>query len=176
MIGIVVVSHSSRLAEGVVELAREMGGAEVAVEAAGGLGPPAPSEAPGSRRPELAERTAPSEAPGSRRPELAERTAPSEAPGSRRPEVAERTGGAALGTSATEVLAAIERAWSDDGVLVLMDLGSAVLSAETALDLLGPERRERGLLCAAPPVRGAGAAAARARGGRAPPAAAPRGG
>src|SRR5438128_12304880 len=57
MIGIVVVSHSSRLAEGVVELAREMGGAEVAVEAAGGLGLPPASEALGNRRPEVAERT-----------------------------------------------------------------------------------------------------------------------
>src|SRR5437660_10867715 len=74
MIGIVVVSHSSRLAEGVVELAREMGGPDVALEVAGGLGTPASSEAPGSRPPELAERTASSEAPGSRRPEVAERT------------------------------------------------------------------------------------------------------
>ena len=37
MVGLVVVSHSSRLAEGVVELAREMGGATVAIEAAGGV-------------------------------------------------------------------------------------------------------------------------------------------
>ena len=31
---------------------------------------------------------------------------------------------------------AIESVYSEDGVLVLMDLGSAVLSAETALELL----------------------------------------
>ena len=34
--GLVVVSHSAALAEGVVELAREMGGEEVKIEAAGG--------------------------------------------------------------------------------------------------------------------------------------------
>ena len=36
----------------------------------------------------------------------------------------------ALGTDAVRVAAAIEEAWSKRGVLVLMDLGSAVLSAE----------------------------------------------
>ena len=49
--------------------------------------------------------------------------------------------------------------WSEDGVLVLMDLGSAVLSAELALDLLDEERRARVLLTAAPLVEGAVAAA-----------------
>ena len=37
MVGLVIVSHSAALAEGVVELAREMGGEDVAIEAAGGL-------------------------------------------------------------------------------------------------------------------------------------------
>ena len=40
MVGIVVVSHSARLAEGVVELAREMAGDEVPIAAAGGLDEP----------------------------------------------------------------------------------------------------------------------------------------
>ena len=44
-------------------------------------------------------------------------------------------------------------------MLVLMDLGSAVLSAELALDLLDDERRERVRLTAAPLVEGAVAAA-----------------
>ncbi len=39
MVGIVIVSHSQRIAEGVAELAREMGGEEVALETAGGLEP-----------------------------------------------------------------------------------------------------------------------------------------
>src|SRR6266536_1452180 len=69
----------------------------------------------------------------------------------------------ALGTDAVRVMEAIGRADSGDGVLVLMDLGSAVLSAETALDFLTPEQRESVLLCEAPLVEGAVAAAVAAR-------------
>ncbi|HWE58227.1 MAG TPA: phosphoenolpyruvate--protein phosphotransferase [Solirubrobacteraceae bacterium] len=69
-----------------------------------------------------------------------------------------------LGTSAELVGAAIERAMSADGVLVLMDLGSALMSAELAVELLegasGPVR-----LSAAPLVEGTVAAAASAGGG-----------
>ena len=68
-----------------------------------------------------------------------------------------------LGTDAVRVADAISRADSGDGVLVLMDLGSAVLSAEVALDLLTPEQRGRVLLCEAPLVEGAVAAAVAAR-------------
>jgi multiphosphoryl transfer protein len=68
-----------------------------------------------------------------------------------------------IGTDAALVVRAIERAWSDDGVLVLMDLGSAVLSAEMALDLLPDGHRDRVLLTAAPFVEGAVAAAVSAR-------------
>jgi phosphocarrier protein FPr len=113
MVGIVVVSHSSRLAEGVVELAREMGGRAVAIEAAGGL-----------------------------------------------------EGGGALGTSASLIAAAIERAWSEDGVLVLMDLGSAVLSAEAALELLDDGRRGTVVLSDGPLAEGAVIAAVAAGAGR----------
>ena len=59
-----------------------------------------------------------------------------------------------LGTDAERVRAAIERAMSPDGVLVLMDLGSALMSAEFAVELLedatGPgavERRAAGRGC-----------------------------
>jgi multiphosphoryl transfer protein len=110
MVGLVLVSHSATLAEGVAELARGMG-AEVPIELAGGIDAPEP----------------------------------------------------ALGTDVARVLEAIERADQGDGVLVLMDLGSAVLSAEMALDLLPPERRERVLLCEAPLVEGAVAAAVTAK-------------
>jgi multiphosphoryl transfer protein len=115
MVGIVLVSHSAILADGAVELARQMAGDEVAIEPAGGLDVP----------------------------------------------------GRPLGTDAMVVLAAIDRAWSDDGVLVLMDLGSAVLSAEMAVDLIDPERREHVRLTSAPFVEGAVAAAVAARLGRA---------
>ena len=70
-------------------------------------------------------------------------------------------GGAELGTDATAIMAAIEEAGeAGDGVLVLLDLGSAVMSAELALDLLDPAWREKVVLCAAPLVEGAIAAAA----------------
>ena len=44
--------------------------------------------------------------------------------------------GEPIGTDAFRVRDAIESVYGDDGVLVLMDLGSAVLSAETALEML----------------------------------------
>ena len=113
MVGIVIVSHSHALAEGVAELARQMGGPDVRIETAGGLDLP---EHP-------------------------------------------------IGTDAVMVMAAVERAWSPDGVLVLMDLGSAVLSAEMALELLPEERRAGVMLCEAPLVEGAVAAAVTASAG-----------
>lgn len=67
--------------------------------------------------------------------------------------------GRELGTDALAILKAIERADSGDGVVVLMDIGSAVLSAETALDFLDDEKKARVFLCPAPFVEGAVAAA-----------------
>ena len=69
-----------------------------------------------------------------------------------------------LGTDAARVMAAIERAMSPDGVLVLMDLGSALMSTELAVDLLG-ETPGPVMLSEAPLVEGTVAAAAAARGG-----------
>jgi multiphosphoryl transfer protein len=106
VVGLVIVSHSARLAEGVAELAAQMAGPDVRIGVAGGLDEPG-----------------------------------------------------ALGTDATRILAAVDEVWSEDGVLVLLDLGSAVLSAELAADLLDDERRERVLLSPAPLVEGAVAAA-----------------
>jgi len=59
-----------------------------------------------------------------------------------------------FGTDAVQIKAAIEEVDGPDGVLVLMDLGSAVLSAELALDLLDPDVRSRVVLCPAPLVEG----------------------
>jgi phosphocarrier protein FPr len=84
MIGIVVVSHSRRLADAAVELALQMvRGAPPPIEVAAGLD------------------------------------------------------GHVLGTDAARVKEAIDRVASPEGVLVIMDLGSAVLSAELALELRG---------------------------------------
>jgi multiphosphoryl transfer protein len=110
VVGLVIVTHSATLADGVAELARGMGG-EVPIELAGGIDAPEP----------------------------------------------------ALGTDAVRVAEAIERADQGDGVLVLMDLGSAVLSAEMAVDMLSVERRARVLLTEAPLTEGAVAAAVTAK-------------
>jgi phosphoenolpyruvate---glycerone phosphotransferase subunit DhaM len=77
-------------------------------------------------------------------------------------EVAAGTAGG-FGTDATEVAAALERAASPDGVLVLMDLGSAVMNAELALELAAPSYPVR--LSSAPLVEGLVAAVVRAAGG-----------
>jgi len=69
-------------------------------------------------------------------------------------EVAAGTDDGGLGTDAVAVSAAITAADSGDGVVVLMDLGSAVMSAETALELLDDEVRERVVLSPAPLVEG----------------------
>jgi PTS hybrid protein len=70
-----------------------------------------------------------------------------------------------LGTNAIAIAQAIESlaaAEGVNGVLVLMDLGSAVLSAETALEQLDDEIRDRVRMADAPFVEGAVAAAVEA--------------
>ena len=63
--------------------------------------------------------------------------------------------GYALGTDAIRICAAIEEIWTPSGVLVLVDLGSAVLSAELAIDMLPPEKQPHCLVSNAPLVEGA---------------------
>jgi len=70
-----------------------------------------------------------------------------------------------IGTDAIQVMAAIESVFDPAGVLVLMDLGSALLSAETALELLDPAMAARVMLCAAPLVEGTLAAVVAASNG-----------
>ncbi len=70
-----------------------------------------------------------------------------------------------IGTDAGKVVEAIESVYSEDGVLVFMDLGSAVLSAETALELLEKSKRARVHLCSAPLVEGMVAAVSQAAAG-----------
>jgi PTS hybrid protein len=101
MIGIVIVSHSSKIAEGVTELANQMSQGRVAVIPAGG--------------------------------------------------VDDET----IGTNAERIHEAIQRAQGGDGVLVLLDLGSAVMSAQMAIDMLPEEEQATVKLSEAPLVEGA---------------------
>ncbi len=102
MVGLVLVSHSSQIAEGTAELVRQMAG-EVEITAVGG----------------------------------------------------DSDGG--FGTDPERIRAAVENLEADE-VLIFMDLGSAVLSAETVLEMLSSEDRERVSLVDAPFVEGAFAA------------------
>ncbi len=63
-----------------------------------------------------------------------------------------------FGSDATEIAQAVASVYSAGGVLVLMDLGGALLSAETALELLDEHMRPKVRLCAGPLVEGAIAA------------------
>ncbi|MDU0347852.1 dihydroxyacetone kinase phosphoryl donor subunit DhaM [Actinomyces sp. MRS3W] len=73
-----------------------------------------------------------------------------------------------LGTDATEIMAAIERADDGTGVVVLADLGSGILSAQTALELLDPELAGRVRLSGGALVEGLVAAYAAAGTGKDP--------
>ena len=107
-VGLVVVSHSAKVAEGVVELAGQMAGG-VRIQAAGG------------------------------------------------------TDDGGIGTDATLIAEAIAAADEGDGVLVLVDLGSAVLSAQLAIDeLVEEDTRGRVRIAEAPVVEGAVVAAIQA--------------
>jgi phosphoenolpyruvate-protein phosphotransferase/dihydroxyacetone kinase phosphotransfer subunit len=64
-----------------------------------------------------------------------------------------------FGTDAVEISEAIQNVYSDDGVLVLMDLGSAILSAQMAVELLPPDVARKVRFCAAPLIEGSIAAA-----------------
>ena len=103
-VGLVIVSHSAQLANGVAELAGQMTQGATPIAAAGG----------GVDN--------------------------------------------ILGTSAEKIQAAIQAVDGPDGVLVLLDLGSAILSAEMALELLNSEQQHV-MLSFAPLVEGAIAAA-----------------
>ena len=77
-------------------------------------------------------------------------------------EVAAGTPDRRLGTSAPMIVDAIHRADAGDGVVVLLDLGSAALSIEMALEDLEPEVRERVRVSSGPLVEGTIAAAVQA--------------
>ncbi|MEZ4715706.1 MAG: dihydroxyacetone kinase phosphoryl donor subunit DhaM [Caldilineaceae bacterium] len=70
-----------------------------------------------------------------------------------------------IGTDPMLVLEAIDAVDQGDDILVLMDLGSAIMSAEAALEFLDDDVRARVYLCEAPVAEGALAAAVQAAAG-----------
>jgi dihydroxyacetone kinase phosphotransfer subunit len=110
-VGIVIVSHSPKVAEGTADMVRQMVGDEVKLAWCGG----------------------------------------------------DPAGG--LGTSVEAIIAAIENAWTDKGVAILVDLGGAETNSEMAIEIIGEPRSEKIRICNAPVVEGAVMAATEASGG-----------
>ncbi len=110
-VGVVIVSHSPKVAEGAADMVRQMVGEEVPLAWTGG----------------------------------------------------NPSGG--LGTDVGQIMAAIDRAWSNAGVVVLVDLGGAETNSEMAIEMLPADRQGKVLICNAPVVEGAVVAATEAAGG-----------
>lgn len=110
-VGLVIVSHSDKVAEGLTELAGQMA-PDVAIIAAGG------------------------------------------------------TDDGGIGTSLEKIQSGIAQAQGGAGVAILADLGSAVMTAEMALEFLDPDQSESVRLADAPLVEGAVAAAVAAQTGQ----------
>ena len=104
MVGVVIVSHSAKVAEGILELAMEMAKPGQKVVAAGGM------------------------SDGS------------------------------IGTDAEKIKQAIMKAYSDDGVIILVDLGSALLSTEMVIESLDEKYKPLVKIADAPILEGAIAA------------------
>lgn len=88
MVGLVLVSHSNKIAEGAKEMALQMA-QDVSIEAAGG------------------------------------------------------TSDGRIGTDVDKIVNAINKAYSEDGVLILFDLGSAVMNAEMAIEFIDSDKQEK---------------------------------
>ena len=110
-VGIVIVSHSAKIAEGAADMVRQMVGMEVPLAFCGG----------------------------------------------------NPSGG--LGTSVESIIAAIGRAWSDQGVAILVDLGGAETNSEMAIEMLPHDRQGKVVVCNAPIVEGSVMAATEASSG-----------
>lgn len=67
-----------------------------------------------------------------------------------------------LGTDATLIKEAIEEANSSDGVAILADMGSSIMSSEMAIEMLPEEIREKIIILDAPIVEGSLAVAIQA--------------
>jgi phosphoenolpyruvate---glycerone phosphotransferase subunit DhaM len=70
-----------------------------------------------------------------------------------------------LGTSVETIMTAIDTAWTDAGVAILVDLGGAETNSEMAIELLDADRQGRVVICNAPIVEGAVMAATESWGG-----------
>jgi dihydroxyacetone kinase phosphotransfer subunit len=72
-----------------------------------------------------------------------------------------------LGTNVESIMAAIDSAWSEKGIAIVVDLGGAETNSEMAIEMQPRERQGRIVVCNAPIVEGAVMAATEASGGAA---------
>ena len=70
-----------------------------------------------------------------------------------------------LGTSVRDIMKAIDAAWSDAGVAIMVDLGGAETNSEMAIEMMDGDRAKKVVICNAPIVEGAVIAATEASGG-----------
>jgi PTS hybrid protein len=70
-----------------------------------------------------------------------------------------------LGTSVEAIGKAIESAWSERGVAIMVDMGGAETNSEMAIESLAQARRSKVIVCDAPIVEGSVMAATEASGG-----------
>ena len=70
-----------------------------------------------------------------------------------------------LGTSVEAISTAIEAAWSERGVAVMVDMGGAETNSEMAIEMMAPSRHSKVVVCNAPIVEGSVMAATESSGG-----------
>lgn len=100
MIGLVIVSHSNKISEGVVDLCYEMAGEDLKIISAGG------------------------------------------------------TSDGRIGTDPMLIKESIEKTYDGDGVVILADIGSSIMSSELAIEMLEEEIKEKTIILDAPIVEG----------------------
>ncbi len=108
MISLVIVSHSKKISEGVVELCYEMVGEDLRIIPVGG------------------------------------------------------TSDGRIGTDPILIKKAIEKAYYGDGVLILTDIGSSIMSSELAIEMLEKKIKEKTFILDTPIVEGSIAVAVQA--------------
>jgi dihydroxyacetone kinase phosphotransfer subunit len=62
--------------------------------------------------------------------------------------------GGGLGTSVEAIVKALELAWSDAGVVIMVDMGGAETNSEMAIEMMPEKRRAKIVVCNGPIVEG----------------------
>jgi len=63
--------------------------------------------------------------------------------------------GGGLGTSVEAIVRSLDLAWSDAGVVIMVDMGGAETNSEMAIEMVPEKRRSKIVVCNGPIVEGA---------------------